>query len=125
MRTGEKNERRNKTMRMSGLFAMVVVACVYLFYIVSASPGSYDNFAKCLEENGVVIYGNDWCQYTQQQMEAFGKSEEYLDYVRCDDNRQICQQKGVSITPTWEINGKIYSGIQSFQALSEASGCNL
>jgi len=125
MKTDEQKGSRNKNIRLFGLFAVIVISSIYLFYVISALPGGYDNFSKCLTESGMVIYGNDWCQNTQKQMAAFGKSEEYLNYVKCDDNRQLCQQKGVEITPTWEINGKIYSGIQSFQTLSEVSGCNI
>lgn len=125
MKTDDQKSSRNKNIRLFGLFAVIVISSIYLFYVISALPGGYDNFSKCLTESGVVIYGNDWCKYTQQQMTAFGKSEEYLNYVKCDDNTQLCQQKGVEITPTWEISGKIYSGIQSFQTLSEVSGCNI
>jgi hypothetical protein len=127
-----KEERRTsakKNIRIYGLVVVIIVALVYLGFqvssMMSSAPGLYDEFTNCLTEKGVVVYGNDWCTYTKQQMGPFGNSFPNLNYVRCDDNKQLCDQKGVSITPTWEIGGKIYSGIQSFQTLGELSGCEL
>jgi hypothetical protein len=123
----KSESRRNakKNIKTYGLVVVVIIALGYLGILVTSAPGSYDDFADCLTEDGVVVYGNDWCTYTKQQMAPFGNSFSKLKYVRCDDNKQLCDQKGVSITPTWEISGKIYSGIQSFQTLGELSGCEL
>ena len=53
----------------------------------------------------------------------FGNSGKYLDYVKCADNERLCNEKGVKITPTWEINGKMYEQVQSFDTLASLSGC--
>ena len=116
---------RNKNIRIGVLAAMLVVAMGYLFSIIPAASGNFDSFTKCLSEKGMVVYGNDWCRYTQQQMSAFGASTGYLNYVKCDENSELCRRKGVRITPTWEIDGNIYSGIQKFETLSEISGCDI
>jgi len=92
-------------------------------YINSLKPGGYDYFAKCLAEKNVIVYGNDFCTYTNQQLGFFGKSKKYLKYVTCADNKELCDSKGVKITPTWEINGTIVSGVQDLKLLSELSGC--
>ena len=97
----------------------------YTFYARSQKTGDYDEFAKCLTGKAIVVYGNDFCQYTAKQLNWFGKSEKLLNYVKCIDNKELCDSKGVKITPTWEINGKIYEGVQSFEKLSELSGCSL
>ena len=89
----------------------------------SKTPGEYDDFAKCLTEKGAVIYGNDYCQYTIKQLNFFGKSKKYLNYVKCIDNEELCNKKGVETTPTWEINGKMYPQVQTFEALAGFSGC--
>lgn len=95
----------------------------YTFYARSQKAGDYEEFAKCLTGKAVVVYGNDFCQYTGKQLNWFGKSEKHLDYVKCAENKELCDSKGVKITPTWEINGKMYEGVQSFEKLSELSGC--
>ena len=85
----------------------------------------YDDFVDCLNEKGAVIYGNDYCSYTTNQLGFFGKSKEGLNYVKCVNNEELCNSKGVSITPTWEIGGKTYSGVQTFEKLSSITGCNI
>ena len=97
----------------------------YTIYLRSQRPGQYDNFAKCLSEKGAVIYGNDFCQFTASQLNSFGRSEKYLKYVKCADNKELCDSKGVKITPTWEISGQMYSGAQSFEKLAELTKCKL
>jgi len=97
----------------------------YTFYARSQNPSAYDGFAKCLSSTGAVVYGNDFCQYTAKQMNWFGKSEKLLNYVKCIENEELCDSKGVKTTPTWEINGSMYEGVQSFEKLSEISGCSI
>jgi len=48
-----------------------------------------------------------------------------LNYVKCIENEELCDSKGVKTTPTWEINGTMYEGVQSFEKLSEISGCSI
>ena len=110
------------------IFIAIILIIVLLgLSIVSSSkkPGKYDDFAKCLTINGAVIYGNDYCEYTQNQLGFFGKSKKYLNYVKCAENEELCDSKNVKITPTWEINGTMHQQVQTFEALSRISGCEL
>ncbi len=108
----KKSKRKNK---------FIIIAVIVLIIIGSGvtyavlSPGQYDNFAKCLTEKGVVMYGEDWCQYTQGQKRMFGKSFKYVNYeVKTD----------LKIRPTWIINEETYERVQSFETLSELTGCD-
>ncbi len=107
------------------LIGAIIVFSVLAVRAYTIKPGAYDDFAKCLTERGVVIYGNDFCQYTTKQLSFFGKSGKYLKYVKCIDNKQLCEKKGVKITPTWEINDSMYEQVQTFENLARLSGCNL
>ncbi len=130
----EKRQREQKERSSTGkrrliitaaLVILVVIAGGYLTGLLVSKPSPYTAFAKCLSGGGAVIYGNDWCEYTQEQMAMFGNSFAQLKYIKCDDNKGLCGQKGVKITPTWEIDGKTYQGVQTFQKLSELSGCKI
>lgn len=88
-------------------------------------PGNYDEFAKCLTEKGAIIYGNDFCQYTMKQINYFGNSKKFLNYIKCIDNKELCDSKGVKVTPTWEINGKMYEQVQTFDRLATLSECEV
>ena len=110
------------------VFTAIILAIIFLSLSVNSymkRPGQYNDFAKCLTEKGAVIYGNDFCSYTAQQLNFFGKSKEYLNYVKCINNEELCNNRGISVTPTWEINGESYSGVQTFKRLSAITGCNL
>ena len=39
--------------------------------------------------------------------------------------KQLCEKKGVKITPTWEINDSMYEQVQTFENLARLSGCKL
>ncbi|MEK6967732.1 MAG: hypothetical protein AABX51_03820 [Nanoarchaeota archaeon] len=108
-----------------GIVFAILFVSVIAAQLINAQPGKYDSFSKCLSEKGVVVYGNDWCQYTATQKEDFGKSFKYLNYKICDEIRPGCQQKGITITPSWDMNGTLLSGVQDLSILSELSGCPL
>lgn len=89
----------------------------------SKKPGSYDPFAKCLTEKGVIMYGTEWCPHCKNQKAAFGNSFEYVNYIDCDKNRDACIRAGVQGYPTWVIDGKSYPGEQPLFDLSSLAGC--
>src|SRR3989338_2849706 len=100
------------------LSAMVISAC-------SPKSGEYDAFEKCLTESGVIMYGTEWCPHCKDQKALFGKSFQYVNYVDCDRQRQACIEAGVQGYPTWDIEGKLYSGTQPLFRLSSLSGCSV
>ena len=56
--------------------SVVLTAC-------SSGPGEYDDFASCLFEEQVTMYGTEWCSHCQNQKKTFGKSFKYVDFVDC------------------------------------------
>lgn len=97
--------------------SLVVIALLFAALIVYSvvAPGKYDSFAKCLTEKGAVMYGENWCQYTNAQKAMFRKSFKYINYVQKSDLRK---------RPTWVIDGKSYETVQSFERLAELTGCD-
>jgi len=65
-----------------------------------------DAFAKCLTEKGWAMYGAAWCSHCQAQKALFGTSFQYIKYVECPDNVQLCTDKGVNGYPTWIVENK-------------------
>jgi transposase len=121
------SEKKKISFKPYFMFIVLIIAILiiaYAFYLRSQKE-EYDEFAKCLTEKGVVVYGNDFCSYTAKQLNMFGKSERYLSYVKCINNKELCDNKGIDITPTWEINGEKYSGVQSLEHLATLTGCEL
>lgn len=94
----------------------------------NTSNSSLDETAKCLTENGAVMYGAYWCPHCQAQKADFGSSFQYINYTECDPNGEnanpaACQEAGISGYPTWIINGQQYPGEQTIDKLKELTGC--
>ena len=123
-------DKKPKKRNFKKYFIFMAIVLIIILSVLSISsylkkPGAYDGFAKCLTEKGAVVYGNDYCSYTAKQLNFFGKSKEHLNYIKCIENEALCDSKEVKITPTWEINGKSYSGVQTFETLSGVTGCEI
>jgi hypothetical protein len=83
--------------------------------------------ATHLKESGAKFYGTHWCPYCTKQKEVFGKEAfSQINYIECDpagENAQpdLCRKANIQGYPTWEINGKLYPGMQSLQGLADLS----
>lgn len=114
-----KAKRKREAKKKKKIIAISIAVLLLLGSLITyswLSPGKYDNFAKCLTEKGAVMYGEDWCQYTQGQKNMFGKSFKYINYKVKKDLRK---------RPTWIIDGKKHETVQSFQRLSALTGCEI
>ncbi len=102
----------------------------FLFFGSNAT-GKYDDFAKCLTENGVKMYGAYWCPHCLNQKSMFGSSWKYVNNIECSlPNRggqtDLCNKASIKGYPTWEFADKTrLEGEVSFEYLSEKSGCEL
>lgn len=120
--------------------AKIAIAAVVIIVIAVAggfiltgnatnNPGKYDNFASCLSENGVKMYGAYWCPHCNDQKNMFGSSWDNINYVECSlPNRagqtSQCTQAGIEAYPTWEFNdGSRIEGAMSMNQLSQKAGC--
>lgn len=98
---------------------IVLAGAAYSIYSIN-KPGEYDNFAKCLNEKGAVMYGAmSWCHFTQGQKAMFGRSFKYINY------HEYTELPGIKKTPTWVINGEWHENAQSFDKLAALTGCKL
>ena len=111
----QKLKKKRKNRIIFGVIAVIVAIILGGIITAAVSPGRYDDFAKCLTDKGVVMYGENWCQYTNAQKAMFGKSFQHINYVEKED---------LARRPTWVINGETYETVQSFQRLAELSGCD-
>ncbi|MCC7574045.1 hypothetical protein KO361_00435 [Candidatus Woesearchaeota archaeon] len=113
----------------AGILAVLIGTIVFIVAKptsnVVAGEGELDEFAKCLTEQGAIFYGTEWCGFCQQQKTMFQESMQHINFIDCDQNRNTCQQEGITGYPTWKINGQLYPGMQQLTRLSDISGCEL
>lgn len=116
-------------------YAVILIAAALLITSCASGPNyttaQVDEFAQCLTENDVVMYGAFWCPHCSRTKKMFGSSFQYVNYVECDprgDNEQseLCAEKEILNYDTWEFaDGSRYISEPSFETLSERSGCPL
>jgi glutaredoxin len=104
------------------LISIILTACTGSG---SITPGKYQDFALCLSENDVTMFGTEWCSHCKNQKALFGNDFAFVDYVDCERNRDECLRNGVTGYPTWKINSQYYSGEQPLERLASLSGCSL
>ncbi len=74
------------------------------------------------------MYSAFRCPYCHHQKELFGKQAwATITYIECDPkgtNPQpdLCHKAKIKGYPIWEIQGKIYAGMQSLETLAQISG---
>ena len=96
--------------------------------IKTKSTDSAIELAEYLKEKGAVMYFAYWCHYCALQKELFGKeASARLKLVECaedgkNNQRQLCEEKGIMQYPSWEINGKITSGALPLEEIADISG---
>ncbi len=92
----------------------------------TSSPAAIE-LAKHLTKQKVVLYVAYWCPYCHRQKELFGREAvSFLTIVECASNGvnpqpQLCEEKRVEGYPSWEINGKMHTGIRSLRQLAKLS----
>jgi len=70
------------------------------------------------------MYSAYWCPHCHDQKQLFGKEAvKELKVVECakdgkDNEYELCQTKGISGFPSWEINGEIISGTRELNELA-------
>ena len=116
---------------MKYLFGLIIAVVLIssLYFLVSRPPKeskNYDQFAQCLAEKKLTMYGAYWCPHCQNEKKLFGSSFQYVPYVECTQETKKCLDAGIEGYPTWiDASGQKYSGEQGLLGLSKISSCPL
>jgi uncharacterized membrane protein len=96
--------------------------------VTTTSGESEIALARHLKKVGVKEYFAYWCPHCYDQKQLFGKEAvKELGYIECaadgkNAQPQACADAGVKAFPSWEINGKLTSGIKTLEELADATG---
>ena len=84
--------------------------------------------AEHLTAVGARMYTAYWCPHCHEQKELFGRqATAKLQVIECapdgrNSQKELCDAKKIDGYPTWEINGKLDSGVKPLPRLAELSG---
>ena len=96
--------------------------------VTSASTPASIALADHLTAKGAVMYSAYWCPHCHEQKELFGKqATARLKVLECapdgqNSQAELCASKKIQGYPSWEINGKLDSGVKPLAKLAELSG---
>ncbi|MCP9820796.1 thioredoxin [Synechococcus sp. Cruz-9H2] len=96
--------------------------------VISVSTPATMALAEHLSQTGAVMYSAYWCPHCHEQKELFGKeANAKLKVIECaadgvNNQKALCDSKNLEGFPTWEINGKLDSGVKTLAKLAELSG---
>lgn len=114
------------------ILIVAIIAAIIIFKSSKSSAGEeYTEFAQCLTDSGVKMFGAFWCPHCQNQKKLFGVSWNRINYVECstpdgNSQTQICIDEKIQSYPTWEFADKSrVNGELTLQELSARSGCEL
>jgi hypothetical protein len=98
---------------------------IYYFLIPSGPQGKYDNLAKCMTQQGVIMYGREGCHACEIQKNILGSGYQYIHIIDCGQQTQVCMNQRIAVTPTWLINSSFILGYQEPEALANLTGCGI
>lgn len=96
--------------------------------ITTTSGESEIALARHLKQAGVKEYFAYWCPHCYEQKQLFGKQAvAELEAVECaadgkNAKPQACVDAGVKAFPSWEIKGKLTTGVKSLEELADSTG---
>ncbi|MFM7312587.1 MAG: vitamin K epoxide reductase family protein [Cyanobium sp.] len=96
--------------------------------VTSESTPATLALADHLTRTGVKIYTAYWCPHCHEQKELFGReATARLTVIECapdgrNSQEALCRSKNIQGYPSWEINGKIDSGLKPLAELARLSG---
>lgn len=98
------------------------IAIIVLISSLIQKPNNPTNeeIVKCIGENA-VLYTQIGCHACKIQENLFGENLKHINIIDCFYEPEKCQD--ILGTPSWEINGETYLGVQSIEKLKELIGC--
>jgi hypothetical protein len=121
----------NKKIIWAIIILLIIASGIFLIIRNATSPGKYDDFAKCLTDNEVKMYGAYWCSHCIDQKNTFGRSFKHIIYIECSlpnnaGQNTRCKEESIESYPTWEFKDKSrLTGEVSLERLAEKTNCIL
>ena len=109
------------------LFALAFVLLAILSWCSSSpSYSNLDEFAQCLTDKWVVLYGTTTCPYCQKQKELFGDSFKKINFVDCKLSPMKCNLAWIWNIPHWFVSSSTgLTWLQPLEILSKETWCEL
>jgi len=120
----------NKKINSSTIWTIAIIILVlglsiYIIIKDNTNPSQITKeLAICIGQNS-ELYVQTGCSACIKQEELFGEYLSHLNSTDCfvKEERQICIDKNIEVTPTWIIKDETYKGVQTIEELKSLTGC--
>ena len=99
---------------------LIILGVIILSIIIlnKPNPEISEEIVKCIASNSTLYVSNN-CPHRKNQIKMFGKYAKYLNVIDCSKDFDKCLNAGIMAVPTWIINGKKHTGVQSIEKLKK------
>lgn len=110
-------------MKKRSLITILIIIGVLILstIILSRGNGISKQTTMCIADNS-ELYVQLGCHACETQEKLFGENYQYLNIIDCFYELDKCEE--ITHAPTWIIDDKKYTGVQSIEKLKELTGCN-
>lgn len=82
------------------------------------------SFMSCLADKNVVVYGANWCGYTNSLVNNLGGFSIIEPiYVECTVEEELCSQQNIVSFPTIKMNGEAVNIARTIDGFAGLTGC--
>jgi len=99
---------------------VIFLILVYFLLIPKGDSNINEEVARCIGENS-FIYVQTGCSHCEDQLAMFQNYTKYLHQIDCVYEPE--KSGGITGTPTWKIENKLYPGVQEIKTLKGLTGC--
>ena len=104
----------------------IFIALIVLLFNIKGFTGrtteTPEAVYQCIGEKS-IIYTQEGCIHCIEQEKLFGEGWKYINEFDCTKNEIACFETGIQGTPTWIIDGKMYSKVLSIEELRKLTNC--
>jgi hypothetical protein len=88
---------------------------------LSPAERELQEFQKCVNDSGLILYGRYNSQVFLAQKESLGDYFDLIPFIDCVNQRRECE--GILLIPAWKLNEQVYYGSFSKDVLIKLMGC--
>lgn len=103
---------------------IILIGITFIIYAQKANNNSteFKKLGNCIGKNS-ILYVQEGCNACHVQLNHLQEIKEHLKIIDCREEWSVCSQKGIRVTPTWEIKGELVTGIQSLEKIQQLTNC--
>ncbi len=115
-------KQKTKSITITIILIILVINAILLINYIKANNNLDEKTAKCIAEKSKIIV-SPTCGWCAKQKQDLGEYSDYFEFIDISQNPEILKQYNIKGTPSWIMDGVVYSGYQTVKELKQITGC--